>query len=387
MNYLIVDLNITLNGHKLGFVQETLNHLALHHTDGEHSFHFLVNEELKKADSKHIEVHIPGKSYQAKFERHKGLKKYKEQWEYISLKAGQLDIEKVVLMEFDLYQAAIGFDKTTSFDVSGIWFRPHFRQKAIGLSILQTLKFKLKKLQKKTLLKSALRNKRLKNIFILNDQPTVDALNDSDEQRFSYLADPVFDYPCYKLTDIRDKYIIDKDRLIFLIFGYMDERKNVVNILNALEGLEKEDQQKVCLMMVGKTADHYQDTLEKAIQKHSSEVQLFHIDDFVDNCEMEALFAQSDLVLRMNINFFASSGIIGLAAKHNKPSIVSDYGIVAELTEAYKLGRLVDPLDVSQLRALFRGFIKDPESWKIDGQSYYKQHNTKAFVETLLELD
>lgn len=386
MNYLIVDLNITLNGHKLGFVQETMNFLALHHADSEHTFHFLVNETLKKPDSDKFQVHYPGKSYQAKFDKNSGLKKYREQWQYIAVKAGQLDIHQVVLMEFDLYQAAIGFDKDTPFDVSGIWFRPYFRQKAIGLSFIEKLKFNIRKIQKKGLLKSSLRNSRLKKIFILNDQKTVDFMNEREGKRFAYLADPVFDYPCYKHVNIREKYIIKNDRLIFLVFGYMDERKNVVNVLKAIESLRKSEQEKVCLMLVGKTAEHYEETLLNAIQKHTSEIQLFHIDEFVDNCEMEALFAQCDLVLRMNINFFASSGIIGLAAKYNKPSLVSDYGIVAELTEKYELGKLVDPLKVDHIKELFSGFIQNPDSWKINGSSYYKDHNTKAFVETLLQL-
>ncbi|WP_216598527.1 glycosyltransferase, partial [Jiulongibacter sediminis] len=387
MNYLIVDLNITLNGHKLGFVQETMNFLALHHADSEHEFHFLVNEPLKKSDSNKFQVHYPGKSYQAKFDKYSGLKKYKEQWQYIAVKAGQLDIHKVVLMEFDLYQAAIGFDKDTAFDISGIWFRPYFRQKAIGLTLFEKVKFNIRRVQKKGLLKSSLRNSRLKKIFILNDQKTVDFMNEREGDRFAYLADPVFDYPCYKLTNIRDKYLIKDDRLIFLIFGYMDERKNVVNVLKAIEKLSKTEQEKICLMLIGKTAEHYEATLLEAIEKHNSEIQLFHIDEFVDNCEMEALFSQCDLVLRMNINFFASSGIIGLAAKYDKPSLVSDYGIVAELTEKYEMGRLVDPLKVDQIKELFSSFVKEPDSWKIDGSAYYRDHNTRAFVENLLQLN
>lgn len=387
MNFLIVDLNITLNGHKLGFIQEMVNYLVLHHAESEHQFHFLVNEQVEVAKSNCIHIHLAEYSYSEKFKTLKGLKKYSEQWKYIKLKSVQNDIEKVVLMEFDLYQAAIGQDKATDFDISGIWFRPYFRQTSVGLSFINKILFSFKKLQKKILLKTALRNKQLKRIMILNDQLTVDALNEATEsKRFDYLADPVFDYPCYKLENIREKYEIEEDKIIFLIFGYIDDRKNVTNILKAIELLPKNIQKQISLLVIGKTAESYTETLKKAIIHYTSESQLIVRDDFVDNCEMEALFAQTDLVLRMNVNYFASSGIIGLSAKHNKPSIVSDYGILADLTEQYELGRLADPLNPTRISELMKDFVKNRGNWKIDGSAYYKEHNTEAYVEGLLKL-
>jgi hypothetical protein len=86
----------------------------------------------------------------------------------------------------------------------------------------------------------------------------------------------------------------------------------------------------------------------------------------------------------MIINFFASSGILGMAAKHNKPSIVSNYGVVADLTQEYKLGKIVDPMNTNSLTILFQDFIENQKAWKIDGQPYYHDHNTDAFVGTLL---
>ena len=74
MNYLIVDLNITLNGHKLGFVQEMINYLVLNHSDTEHQFHFLVNEPLEVARSTNIYIHLAEHSYSERFKTLKGLK-------------------------------------------------------------------------------------------------------------------------------------------------------------------------------------------------------------------------------------------------------------------------------------------------------------------------
>ncbi|UBM60101.1 glycosyltransferase [Marinilongibacter aquaticus] len=383
MNYLIVDLNITLDGHKLGFVQEMLHYLSQKQY-ADHQFHFLVNVDLEKEENSAVRVHAIDKSYQAKFDRHKGLKKYQEQWKYIHLKASQQSIDRVILMEFDLYQAAIGMDKNCHFGISGIWFRPYPRQQPIGLSLFGKLKFPLKRQQKKLLLRTALRNKRLDSIFILNDQATVDKLNARHGNRFAYLPDPVFEYNCPSLSNIRQQYGIDAARKILLVFGYIDDRKNIPNILKAVEKLSREEQSNLCLLMVGKVAPNYQELVSQAIDKHKSNAQLLQIDSFVENCEMEALFQQSDLVLRMNVNYFASSGIIGMAAKYNKPSLVSDYGIVAELTEKYALGKIADPLHIGQIKSALSDFLNHPEKWTVDGQNYFREHNTQAFVETLL---
>ncbi|WP_341227273.1 glycosyltransferase [uncultured Arcticibacterium sp.] len=386
MNYLIVDLNIQLDGHKIGFVQQTLNWLAKNQPEHKGTFHFLVNAELQIPESANIKVEVIKPHTSANFEAKTALKKYKKQWDFIKLKASQFDAQKIILMEFDIYQVAIGNDSKTGFDVSGIWFRPYFRQVSLSKSIITTTKFKIAKWRKQAMFRLALRNKNLQQIFVLNDRATVNAINEKHGERLFYLPDPVFDYNITESIDIRAKYVIEKSKIIFLIFGHIDNRKNVVNILKSLEALPKEMQSDIVLLMIGKVAPEYKLTLEEALEKSRCAYQILQNDKFVSDDEMEALFAQSDLILRMNVNYFASSGIIGMAAKYNKPSLVSDYGIVADLTKEYKLGFEVNPEDTAAITKKFAEFINSENKWKMDGQAYYKDHGTEAFVKTLLDL-
>ncbi|AWV98944.1 glycosyltransferase [Arcticibacterium luteifluviistationis] len=386
MNYLIVDLNIQLDGHKIGFVQQTLNWLAKNQPEHKGTFHFLVNTELQIPESANIKVEVLKPHTTANFEAKTALKKYKKQWDFIKLKAGQFDAQRIVLMEFDIYQVAIGNDSKTGFDISGIWFRPYFRQVSLSKSIIPTIKFKIAKWRKQAMFRLALRNKNLHQIFILNDKVTVNAINEKHGERLFYLPDPVFNYDISETIDIRKKYGIDKSKAIFLIFGHIDDRKNVVNILKSLEALPKEMQSEIVLLMIGKVGREYKPVLEEALNKSRCNFQILQNDKFVSDDEMEALFAQSDLILRMNVNFFASSGIIGMAAKYNKPSLVSNYGIVADLTKEYELGLEVNPEDITAISKKFSDFINSENKWKIDGQQYYKDHGTEAFVTTLLDL-
>lgn len=380
MNFLIVDLNITLDGHKLGFVQQIYQHLLENNKiTTEHTFHFLINVPIAHTDDSGIKIHVPP----VHFEQKNAVRKYREQWHYIKNTAKTLGIDKIILLEFDIYQAELGKESINSFDISGILFRPYYRIAFLGQGLTAKIQFHLKKLQKILLFNWSLRSPSVKEIFILNDASTVEKLNNKRNQ-IKYLADPAFDYKCQELLDIREFYGISKERKIFLAFGYIDDRKNIPNITAALNSMGHTNRSKVTLMIIGKTAINYKDKLDSSLKTLSPEVQLIHKDEFVDDCQMQSLFAQCDLVLRMNINFFASSGIIGQAAKYNKPSLVSNYGILAEITEDYQLGKMVDPLNIPEIKAHFEDYLNNP--WEIDGQAYYLNHNRAAFVSTLLGL-
>ncbi|MFT7247776.1 MAG: glycosyltransferase involved in cell wall biosynthesis [Arcticibacterium sp.] len=386
MNYLLVDLNIQLNGHKLSFVQETLNWLDSYANDSGHHFHFLVNHELNTSLSKHVSVHYLEEEFNSELQETRPLVRYKNQWKHIKFKANQLLVNQLILMEFDIYQIAISNDSKVNFDINGIWFRPFYNQKAIESSLLEKFKFGMAKMRKKITYKLALRNSNLKQIFVLNDQKTVSELNLKYKPKLCYLPDPVMPSVLSGTIDIRSKYGVGIEKKIFLIFGFLDDRKNVPNILRALKQLSEEYQEEIALLLIGKVADNYAPVLKKALLENKSEVQIIENNDYVSNEEMDALFHASSLVLRMNINYFASSGIVGMAAKYNKPSLVSNYGVVLDLTKAYALGREVDPIDIIALSSHFKDFIDSPEDWKINGSSYCEKHSMTAFVTTLLSL-
>jgi glycosyltransferase involved in cell wall biosynthesis len=101
---------------------------------------------------------------------------------------------------------------------------------------------------------------------------------------------------------------------------------------------------------------------------------------------MESTFKQSDVILRMNINFFGSSGIVGQAANHNKPCIVSNNGVMAEQVEKYKLGRIIDPHNVNAIKETIEFYLQNPDERQIDGTNYKKTHDLNTFGSTLLNV-
>ncbi|SOE22875.1 Glycosyltransferase involved in cell wall bisynthesis [Spirosomataceae bacterium TFI 002] len=391
MKYLIVDLNIELNGHKFGFVNELMKWIEKNGKALD-EYHFLVNlndEQFHKSKSANVFVVVPNSQQINDWEGANPLKKYQLQWAYILKASLALKVDRLVLMELDIYQAEIGKTRKGRFEIHGIWFRPFVRQKCLDESRNAKIMFSLNHFKKRRLFGWAMRNSTLTKVFVLNDQYTVDTLNRSKKNgnRLAYLPDPVFDINAKEGIDIREKYKIPNDRFVILIFGCIDDRKNVVNTLTSLVNLDVKDQEMVTLLIVGKIMDSYRDEMDAKITEVEGERKFGLVvnNEFVSEAEMDALFQQTDLVLRMNINYFASSGIIGMSAKYEKPSIVSNYGIVADITEKYKLGKLVDPLNTDQISEAIKYYFDNREiKEESHGQKYYQEHNADAFARTLL---
>ncbi|MCP9770972.1 glycosyltransferase family 1 protein [Lacihabitans sp. LS3-19] len=386
MNILITDLNIKLDGHKYGFVNNLIKYLEGYKT--QNSYFILTNftKEFKLVSTaENIKIHSLTADEQEIINSSKSfLLKAAAEWKAINSFTESHSINEVILMELDPYQVEIG-RKKTNFSIAGIWFRPYSRM----LPEYNTLKSKLlnarTKLQKKLTMDFALLNKNLKRVLILNDEQMPTLLNNPQKPRFFTLPDPYFEYPQIPGFDLRAKYNIPSENIILLQFGNMDERKNNENIIAALNSFEPEIAAKISLLVIGRFKEGYAEKLE-TLKKSDAKYQMILKDEFVSDEEMESTFAQSDLILRMNINFFGSSGIVGIAANHDKPCVVSNNGVMAELVAKYKLGDVIDPYDISEIKNTIERYLQNKETIKIDGQNYRKTHNLDAYARTLLQI-
>ena len=375
---LVVDLNIALNGHKMGFMKELFRYIVSH--PPKEKFCFLSNIPLGLPDTEDAINLI----FDTPKDQKGTLAKYQEQFDLMVKIAKEQGAGRVILMELDLYQWALAKTNNTDLVIEGIWFRPFHRQKCVSNSLIDQFKFEINQLKKKFLIRNALRNKQLQGVYILNDQSGVQWYNQNHRKVFKYLPDPVFESHQKEDIDIKSYYKIPENKHIYLIFGWIDDRKNVTNILKAFALLPEGVQTQSAVLIVGKVADFYVEEVHKAMEESPAGLQVILRDEFVSDEHLETLFAQSQLVFRMNVNYFASSGVIGIAAKYNVPSLVSNYGLVEELTLEYELGKSVDPMNVDAIAAAIRDFDQNPDGWRINGQRYFESHNTQAFAKTLL---
>lgn len=383
MRFLITDLQIQLDGHRLGFINNLMAYAAT--STPQHEYLFITNRSQDftlESPAPHIRVQTLKQAEQLEIDaENKAVKKAHIEWEIICAYARAYQADRVIFMYLDSYQLEIGRNQDLPFKISGIWFSPYSRMEAESDELKDRFQNFITKTRKKYVMRWALKNPQLDKIFILNDEEMPKWLN-KDVPRFFTLADPYFEYPALPDYCLRKTYNIPKDHLIFLQFGYMDERKNLENIVRAFNVLPSAQAEKSTLLLIGKFKPGFRSTVENI---KSGPYQLIVRDEFVSNEEMESSFAQSDVILRMNIRFFGSSGIIGVAAQHNKPVIASNTGVMAEIVEKYRLGMLVNPYAIDEIAAALSRFHSVEDSLHIDGSKYRNNHDLATFGKTLLQ--
>jgi glycosyltransferase involved in cell wall biosynthesis len=383
MRILITDLNIKMDGHKYGFMSNLLKYIESQNSNNQYFILINYSTEFKlEPNNSKVKIHSTSQNQQSVISSQKHyFQKSAEEWKIINEFCLKNEINHLVLMEIDPYQIEIG-KKKTPFSIAGIWFRPYARMQKEGPGLRNQIVFWRTILQKKLTIKCALWNKNLKKVFILNDEAMPNWL---DNRRFFYLPDPYFEYEIIENFDIRERYKIPKDNLILLQFGNMDERKNNENIIAALNQFDDENAQKITLIIIGKFMKGYLKKIKGLISENSKYETIIK-DEFVSDEEMESTFMQSDVILRMNINFFGSSGIVGQAANHNKPCIVSNNGVMAEQVEKYKLGKIIDPYDINAIKEAINYYLQNPGERQIDGSYYRITHNLETFGSTLMNV-
>ncbi|RFS13501.1 glycosyltransferase [Emticicia sp. C21] len=394
MRIIICDIYVKLVGHNLGHIQNILRFLEQNPNETEYVF--LLNPEAKTIPS----ITTSAKNVQITFftdeefaPHNSGMSLIKSTqllWKSIMKYVSDWKADKLILMMVDMFQHTIGSSRSAC-EITGIMFNPYPRVIPAQGTLRAKQQTAVTKARKIFTSWWMLRNKHLKKVFIFNDRQTVKTMNETlGTKIFAYLPDPVYDYPSRDGLLIREKYRINANRKIFLAFGMIDSKKNVVNLLKGLQQLSAEEASRSCLLIVGKIRDEYQAPLAEAIAEAKQlrpELQVALESRFVGDDEMESFIGQSDVISLAYVNFYSSSGVIGLASRHNKPIIATKYGVVGEQTREYNLGITVDGHKSEEIKEAFQYFLNTSKvEYPQKAKQFIEDHTSEAFIRTLLEI-
>jgi glycosyltransferase involved in cell wall biosynthesis len=203
---------------------------------------------------------------------------------------------------------------------------------------------------------------------------------------FKYLPDPIYKYG-YDKQNIRLNGF-SHNSYKYLIFGALDERKNITNVLTAYNAASLTFKSEI--LLVGPVQQPYLDYLNELIRGlktiDNDHKKVFIRGEFVTNEEMEYYFSVSDVCLLTYKDFFGSSGLLGRAALHKKKVIGSNVGVISSLIDQYKLGITCDPHSIESISSglsSVKSFTPDPGLFK----SYYEKHSPEVFLKTLLKVE
>ncbi|MFD2245104.1 glycosyltransferase [Pontibacter ruber] len=351
---------------------------------------FVLNENLKcrlaclnESDAYDIKYIQVKKKYRNSIER--GISEWKEVTKVIEAEANYTEI---IFLDIDpfLHLVATRQFKRFNLAVKGILFAPyyHFKEANSGpwfyiRHIIRSYFF-----QKY----STILNPRIKKLFILNDEKCIENMNSTIKNIFSFLPDPINDE--VKVVDsvneeaIKTKYNIRPGCKNLLLFGSIDYRKNLINIINSLLLMPLSVRKNINLIIAGKFHPDIKEKYLQHIQKHKNNVSLCYYDEFISDEEREVLFKHSDVVLMPYTNFFGSSGILGHTIKHNKRVVASNTGLVSRLVIENQLGLTVDPYNKHDIRDAILQILKTEKSYQYNGAKILKKYNPIYFSQTLL---
>ncbi|MGN6646930.1 MAG: glycosyltransferase [Cytophaga sp.] len=379
-HYLICDLNIQKKGHYIGYNQYIINDIAKLKGSTDRKYSFLYNEEAKHflsfPDILKEDVHFLDDNCWSNISMKEKISLFKKA---VTI-ANELHADHLIFMDLDQYQFPI-FRTAFSFKLSGVLFRPHHRIMHSSDTFKSKLASRIQRIKKIIAEKFLISKKNVENVFILNDEEGVKFLNKfHNTNQFKFLQDPIFSYPS-SLKSYEEDGVVK-----FLIFGSMNERKNITTIVKAFAATNFTT--KAELLIVGHAEQSYLTYLHELV----SNLPGIHADKkitiksgFVTDEEMDNYFHSATVCLLIYKDFYGSSGLLGRAALHNKKVIGANVGLLKELIEKNSLGITCDPKSETEIsKALIEILDKDFPSENF--QRFFETYSPETFFKTLLQL-
>lgn len=274
--------------------------------------------------------------------------------------------------------------------LSGILFRPTAHYPAFGCRP-SGVKESLRDFRKDLLLRLALRNPALGKVFSLDPFfPAHAQARYARGEKVLPLGDPVFSPPPPRPEERGLAERIPEDRVAFLLFGELTERKGVIPLLEALRLLPSRVARRTAVTLAGRVDTAVAEQVSELIAKLREEQPALWLncaDRWLSAGELAALIEASDVVMAPYQRFVGSSGVLLWAARAGRPVICQDYGLLGQLTERYRLGATVDSRDPRAIAAAIAECVeRGPDVLRApdDLSGFLESRNPEAFAAALL---
>jgi glycosyltransferase involved in cell wall biosynthesis len=234
--------------------------------------------------------------------------------------------------------------------LSGILFRPSVHYGDIG-PYVPSRGERLRDRRKAILYRAMLRNPALERVLSLDPFfPEHARARYRGGEKVLALPDPAHPRIDQAANDVQPAFPID--RVGFLLFGYLAERKGPLVVLDALRELPPQVAARVAVLFAGKVDPELRAQLDRrrdALAHERPELWLRIDDRRLDSGELAAVVRQSDVVLAPYQRFVGSSGVLLWAALNGRPVLAQEYGLVGRLTREHRLGVSVDSCAPSEI--------------------------------------
>lgn len=243
-------------------------------------------------------------------------------------------------MYIDYLQLAVLTQPAPPCSISGILFRPTLVNYPAN-----SWKERLNYWRKNITLRYFVKNKNLDSLFNLDPFATDYILKNWNTEKVKFLPDPVQLYPTTKTkSEVKTSLGIDESKTVFLIFGFLDSRKGIADVMKAIGKISGETSQKGCLLIVGPWEENERKLFNIQLPKiqQTTNFQIVVKDGFVKDEDIQQYFKVADYAFALYNKHFGMSAIMVRAAAAQKPLISSNFGLIGKIVVENELGITID---------------------------------------------
>lgn len=314
-----------------------------------------------------------------------------QMWHLLCKYVTSIKASHCLVMYLDSFQTSLALGTKAPCPISGIYFRPTFHYGTLT-HYHPSWKDLVQQWREKLILPRILAHPQLQTVFCLDPLAIEPLRQFSRNNKVIQSPDPVQAYVHSEddIADLRRTLRIKPDKLIFLMFGALDGRKGIHQLLEAALMLPPNLGQKLCLLFVGplKPADNLLMQPRLTQLAETSGVQVVLQDTFIPDHEIQPYFQLADVILALYQRHMGMSAILARAATSGKPVLSSNYGLMGEITRLHDLGLTVDstvPGDIAQrLIHLLTEPLKDiGDQQKM--QQFAEQNTAERFAQVIFQ--
>ena len=258
------------------------------------------------------------------------------EWELFCRYAKEYNAILGFFMYIDYLQLAVLSKNSSPCPISGILFRP-----TLVNYLTVSLKEKLNYWRKNITLKYFIKNKNVNSLFSLDAYATQFIEKNWHTDKVKHLPDPVQVYPSLRtLIEVKETLGIEENRKVFLIFGFLDSRKGIAEVMEAIGTISREKSQKGCLLIVGPWEKNERKLFDSKLVeiKQVSDFQIITHNTFIKDEDIQQYFEVADYALALYNKHFGMSAIMVRAATAQKPLIAYDFGLMGKIISENELG-------------------------------------------------
>ncbi len=337
------------SGHHPGY----LYHLIIHFLENDYSFNLIVLvapdffEKHPQIIQKTLSPRVKWLKFSdVEFENWQEIKSKSVtkrsffEWELLRKYIVETKSVCAFLMYIDYLQIALLTQKALPCPVSGILFRP-----TLVNYPSHTLKEMVNSWRKNLTLKYFVKNKSLASLFNLDSFATDYIQQNWQTDKVKFLPDPVQVYPPSKSVDeLKTELKIENNRKVFLIFGFLDSRKGISEVMEAISHIDRNVSSKGTLLIVGPWEESERNKFDANIDNilQNCDFQVIIKDEFIQDEDIQSYFEVSDYILALYAKHIGMSAIMVRAAAAQKPFLTHNFGLMGKIVIENQLGMIVE---------------------------------------------